>query len=792
MLVATDMISRPDAPAEASSGALTRALSVIRWNALYLAAVTAALAAGITVSLAGLDREADIAWAIATAVGLAFISISIAGGLLRREAGVDIIAVVAIVGALALGEYLAGAVISVMLATGRALEDYASARSKRELTALLQHAPRIAHRRQNGAIVSVALDEVRVGDRLIVKPGEVVPVDGLLLEDSAALDESALTGESRVADHAPGEQVSSGVVNVGQSFEIRAIATAEQSTYASVIRLVKEAQESKAPSSRLADRYALLFVPFTLVVAGGAWLISGDPVRGLAVVVVATPCPLILAVPVAIVSGISRAAKRGVIIKGGGALETLASARILLFDKTGTLTQGRPVVSDVEAVEDNSREVLRLAASLEQVSPHLHAVAIVNEARARGITLTLPADVAEETGLGIHGKVDGHRVAAGRLEWVSPGSTVPAWVRRLRRRMVFDGQASVFVSVDGELAGAILLEDPVRADTPRTLRSLKRSGIERIVMVTGDRADVAESVGAVVGVDMVLAERTPAEKVEAVKGQLAFGTTIMVGDGINDAPALAAADVGVAMGARGATASSEAADVVLVVDRLDRLGEALRLSRRARRIALQSVLGGMGLSIIAMGFAAGGYLAPVGGAIVQEVIDVAAILNALRALGGYKKPPALTAPMREMTDRFRAEHAELSPMIDQLRFIADRLDSLDRAAAFDEMKQAHAFLIERILPHEEAEEHEFYPEIAELIGGEDPTGTMSRGHAEIAHLTRLLGRLIDDIEPPGPDVTDTADARRILYGLYAVLRLHFAQEDEAYLSLVEPEARNAA
>lgn len=768
------------------------AFSSERLNAPYLVVVSAALVAGIAASVADANQTADIAWAFATAVGLVLISFSVVHGLLKRKAGVDIIAIVAIVGALALGEYLAGAVISVMLATGRTLEEYAAARSQRELTALLKHAPRFAHRKQNGTVVSVALDEVRKGDVLVVKPGEVVPVDGSLLNDAAALDEAALTGESRVAERAPGEQISSGSVNVGQPFEIRAMATAEQSTYAGIVRLVKEAQESKAPSSRLADRYALLFVPLTLAVAGGAWLLSGDPVRGLAVVVVATPCPLILAVPVAIVSAISRAARRGVIVKGGGALETLAGARILLFDKTGTLTQGRPVVSDVVGADGSAADLLRLAASLEQVSPHLHAVAIVNEARDRGVPLSLPEDVAEETGLGIHGKVDGHRVAVGRMEWVSPGSTPPGWVRKLRRRMVFDGQASVFVSIDGNLAGAILLEDPVRADTPRALRSLRRAGIERLIMVTGDRADVAESVGAVVGVDAVLAERTPAEKVEAVKGQLVNGTTIMVGDGINDAPALAAAHVGVAMGARGATASSEAADVVLIVDRLDRLGEALRIARRARGIALQSVLGGMGLSIIAMGFAAGGYLAPVGGAIVQEAIDVAAILNALRALGGYGTQAAVPVPMLQLTDRFRAEHAELMPMIDQLRTTADRLDSLDEADALGELRTVHAFLIDRILPHEEAEEREFYPSVARLIGGEDPTGTMSRAHVEIAHLTRLLGRLIHDIEPSGPDAGDVSDARRILYGLYAVLRLHFAQEDEAYLSLVEPEAQSRA
>jgi heavy metal translocating P-type ATPase len=761
-------------------------------NALYLAAVTGALIAGIAAWAGSAGEAADLVWAAGAVLGLLLVSLSIARSLVRREVGVDIIALVALIGALALHEYLAGAVISVMLASGRTLEDYAAARSRRALTALLQHAPRVAYCKRNGAIEAVPIENVRPADILVVKPGEVVPVDGLLVQNAASLDESVLTGESRIVERPPGEQVSSGTVNAGPPFEMRAIATAERSTYAGIIRLVREAQESKAPSSRLADRYALVFVPVTLSVAGAAWWLSGDAVRALAVVVVATPCPLILAVPVAIVSGISRAARRGVIVKGGAVLETLATARILLFDKTGTLTEGHPVVADIVEAEGGASELFRIAASLEQVSLHVHASAIVREARRRGVVLSLPSDVAEETGLGIHGKVDGRRVAIGRLEWVCPGSAPPEWVRKLKRRMVFDGQASVFVSIDGVLAGAILLEDPIRPDTPRTLRALRRAGIARLVMVTGDRADVAESVGAVAGVDQVLAERSPSEKVDAVKGQRVHGTTIMVGDGINDAPALAAADVGVAMGARGATASSAAADVVLVVDRLDRLAEVLRISRRARRIALQSVLAGMGLSGIAMGFAAAGYLAPVAGAVLQEGIDVAVILNALRALGGYAAAAPVKGPMPKLADRFRAEHVELLPRVDQLRSLADRMDSLDRAAALQELKNIHRFLAVEILPHEEAEEKEFYPTVARVIGGEDPTGTMSRGHVEIAHLTRLLGRLVDDIGTAGPDESDIADARRILYGLHAVLRLHFAQEEEAYLSLVEPGATGPA
>jgi heavy metal translocating P-type ATPase len=451
------------------------AISVARLDALYLIIVTGGLVGGIIAAIGGVGGVDTVIWAASAAIGLAFIAASVVTGLLRGQAGVDIIALLAITGALVLGEYLAGAVIGVMLASGRALEDFAAARSRRELTALLARAPKVANRKAAGAIQTIPIGQVTSGDLLMVKPGEVVPVDGLLLTGSASLDEAAITGESRVAERGPGERVNSGSVNVGSPFEFRATATAEHSTYSGIVRLVREAQASRAPSARLADRYALMFVPLTLVVAGAAWLASGDAVRALAVLVVATPCPLILAVPVAIVSGISRSARRGIIVKGGAAMEALAKARVLLFDKTGTLTEGRPVVSEVVEADGASAEILRLAASLEQVSPHVHAAAIVREARSQGAALTLPADVAEETGLGIHGKVDGHRVAIGRLEWVSPGTTPPAWVRRLRRHIVFDSQAVVYVSIDGALAGAIVLEDPMRSDAPRTLRLLRRT-----------------------------------------------------------------------------------------------------------------------------------------------------------------------------------------------------------------------------------------------------------------------------------------------------------------------------
>jgi heavy metal translocating P-type ATPase len=752
---------------------------------LYLAGTVMGVTAGVTLGIVGLSDASDVVLGLTALIGLASVTYSLLQGLRHGKAGVDVIALLAIAGAIAIGEYLAGGVISVMLASGWALEDYATVRAERELTALLERTPRVVHRYDGQTVVSVSPDDVVPGDLLVVKPGEVVPVDGTVMNDLAILDEASLTGEAEPVERPAGDRVRSGVVNAGPPFDLMAVTTAAQSTYAGIVRLVAEGQKTKAPFVRLADRYALVFIPATLLIAGGAWLVSGDPVRAVAVLVVATPCPLILAAPIAIVSGISRAARRGVIIKGGGALETLARARVLLFDKTGTLTMGRPSVTDIEApLGIDADKLLRLAACVEQVSPHVLAGAVVRSAREHGLPLSIPEGVIEDTGMGIRGTVEGHEVAVGRLEWVSQATAPLEWVQRLRRRLAFDDFASTFVAVDGALAGALILEDPIRPDTSRTLRTLRRDGIERVVMVTGDRSEVAESVGAMVGVDAVLAERTPSEKVEAVRGERANGTTIMVGDGINDAPALAAADVGVALGARGATASSEAADVVLLVDRLDRLAEAIQIAKRARGIALQSVTVGMGLSIAAMFVAAAGYLAPVSGALLQEGIDAAVIVNSLRALGGYHRRQAASGPTHALADRFRAEHSELLPFVNRLRTIADQLDMFDAATAANELRAIVEFLVNRLLPHEEAEEKTFYPRIAELLGGEDPTGTMSRAHVEIAHQVRVLRSLLDDLGTRQPDATDFTDFRRVLYGLYAILRLHFAQEEEAYLSLV--------
>jgi heavy metal translocating P-type ATPase len=738
------------------------------------------------------ESAASVVWAATTLIGIVPIARAVVGGLLRREPGVDLIALIAMVTALALGEYLAGAVIALMLATGRALEAFADRRAHRELSALLSRAPQEVTRYEDGELVSRSIEEVSAGDRLLVKTGEVVPVDGVLLSD-AVLDESALSGESRPVERPRNDLVRSGAVNAGPGFDLRATTTAEESTYAGIVRLVRAAQEEKAPAVRLADRYAAIFIPVTLVIAGGAWAVTGDPLRFLTVVMVATPCPLILAVPIAIVAGISRSAKRGIIVKGGGALEVLARGSVLMFDKTGTLTSGVPALAEVESFGPfEETEVLRLAASLDQVSPHVLAGAIVRAARERDLELEFPGQVVERHGAGIEGTIASQRVALGKASFVTGGLPLPRAARDVRRRSVLDGSSCVFVAVDGEVAGALLIDDPIRPDTPRVIRSLRRTGVRRVVMVTGDHPDVAESVGAALGVDRILSERAPAEKVDAVEAERhEGGTVIMVGDGLNDAPALAAADVGVAMGARGATASSEAADVVIVVDRLDRLVEAITIAKRSRSIAVQSVLMGMGLAFGFMFLGAFGLFGPIAGAVVQEGIDVASILNALRALGGGKAP-ARRPPATDVAERFREEHRHFAPELQRIRSVADRIDRLAPADAREELDAILSFLTERLPRHEEEEEAAVYPVVATLLGGEDPMASMARAHVEIDHLTRVLRALVDDLPAGGPTPDDLIDLRRVLYGLHAILRLHFAQEEEAYAWLAAEEPADEA
>jgi heavy metal translocating P-type ATPase len=454
------------------------------------------------------------------------------------------------------------------------------------------------------------------------------------------VDESALTGEPLPVPHVRGAAVRSGSANAGDAFELRATRLASDSAYANIVRLVRAAETQRAPFVRLADRYAAFFLPLTLAVAAAAWIASGDPVRAVAVLVVATPCPLILAAPIAIVSGVSRAARSGVIVKGGAAIERLGEARTVLLDKTGTLTLGAPAVQEVVALDRKGEgggedEILRLAASVDQLSAHVLAEALVHDAERRGLQLAEPVDAVEEPGQGMEGTVEGRRVAVGSSAWLrSRGYEVEA-----AGTVGGDGEkaglAKVLVGIDGRLAGVVVMADSLRDDARELAAMLRAAGVRRVAMVTGDRGSVAERIAAETGLDDVFAEQSPEQKLDVVRGMRAdadLAPVVMVGDGVNDAPALALADVGIAMSGPGATISSETADAVITVDRIDRVADAVSIGRRSLGIARQSVLFGIGLSTIAMGFAAFGYIPPLAGALLQEGIDVAVILNALRAL----------------------------------------------------------------------------------------------------------------------------------------------------------------
>jgi heavy metal translocating P-type ATPase len=606
-------------------------------NRLLAAGVLAAIGAGGLLHLASEPEAGDAVWAVATAVVLVPLAWSVGKSLLRGDVGVDAIALVAMAAALVLGEYLAGAVVGLMLAGGNALEDYAAGRARRELSTLVARAPRIAHRRRGDLVEEVPVEQLLVGDQVVVRGGEVVPVDGIVASAEAVLDESALTGEPLPVSCKRGAPVRSGSANAGEAFELRATRPASESAYAAIVRLVRQAESQKAPFVRMADRYAAVFLPVTLAVAGLAWGLSGDPVRALAVLVVATPCPLILAAPVAILAGVSRAARAGVIVKGGAAVEQLGEAQTVVLDKTGTLTLGLPEIERLVIFDGlDPDETLRLAASLDQLSAHSLAEALVHGAQRRGLALSFPEAVEEGPGQGAEGIVDGRRVAVGSAAWLrARGYEVPdGAVARLDAENGA-GSGKVLVGVEGRLAAAVILADHLRPDARGLVDGLREAGISYVAMATGDRAAVAEEIGREVGVDRVYADQTPEEKLELVRSLQSDGLlrpVVMVGDGVNDAPALALADVGIAMGAAGATVASETADAVILVDRVERVADAVRIGRRSLAIARQSVLAGIGLSLVAMVFAALGYIPPVFGALLQEAIDVAVILNALRAL----------------------------------------------------------------------------------------------------------------------------------------------------------------
>ena len=608
-----------------------RAHSLIRQ--LLAGLVALGLAAGLAFKLVGLGAWSGTIFTAVVVPVLVVLVVEIVTSLRRGDVGLDIVAALSMTAALTFGESLAAAIVALMYAGGQFLEAYAERQARREMTALLSRVPRTALRHRDGRLEEVALDLILPGDLLLIRQGDVVPVDGAVASGVAVLDQSSLTGESMPVTLFAGKSALSGSTNTGDAFDLKAERLAADSTFAGVVRLVEAAQHSRAPMARMADRFALVFLAVTVALATAAWWLSGDPIRAVAVLVVATPCPLILAVPVALVSGLSRAAKLGILIKGGRAIEMLARVRVLVIDKTGTLTSGQAkIVATRTADSSSADEVLRLAASLDQASKHIVAQTIVDAAHTRGLALAVPSAVVETPGEGVAGFVDGRAIVVGGLAYVArqTGGTAESLLSVKRP----PGALAVAVAADGKLIGVLILADELRAGTEQLLLSLRQEGVERIVLATGDRREVARFVGEGLGLDAVRSDLTPDQKVLLVLSERKNGPVMMIGDGVNDAPALAAADIGMAMGARGTAASAEAADVVLLVDQLDRVLPAVRIARRSRRIALESVVAGIGLSLIAMVAAAFGLIAPVQGALLQEVIDVAVIFNALRALRG--------------------------------------------------------------------------------------------------------------------------------------------------------------
>ncbi|MEI7512096.1 MAG: heavy metal translocating P-type ATPase [Candidatus Uhrbacteria bacterium] len=546
--------------------------------------------------------------------------------------GIDIVALIAIFSSLALDQLLAGSIILFMLVGGEALEDFALARARLQLTRLLSRAPSIAHRMHGKIIEDIAAEHVLVEDALLVKAGETVPVDGLVVDGQPTIDESMITGEPLPVEKKRSQQVVSGSVNVGLAFTMHATRESKNSKYQQIVRMVRDAEEQRAPIVRLADRYSLGFTIITLTIAGAAWFFSRDPVLALAVLVVATPCPLIIATPTAVMSGVSLAAKRGIVVKNGGALEALARVKAFAFDKTGTITFGEPAVSHVVAYAGSERDVLMRAASLDQISGHILSRSLVKAAQKLKVPLVFPLKVEEVLGQGLVGLLEQKKYALGRYDFMKKlGIVVPKQGMIEREACAFSGKKIIFLAQGKRALGSVAFSDTVRAETKTVFSRLRDQGIQEIVLLSGDRTAVVKQVASKVGISQALGGLSPKDKVTELKRlKKRFSSIAMVGDGVNDAPVLAAADVGIALGSHGMTAASETADIVIVVDKLSRVQEAHAIAQRTIRVATQGIYIGIGTSILLMIIASFGFIPPVMGAFLQELLDVVVIMNALR------------------------------------------------------------------------------------------------------------------------------------------------------------------
>lgn len=557
-----------------------------------------------------------------------------ARGMLRGKFAADVIASLTVIVAVALGEPIVGLVIVIMQTGGEALERLAEGRASDALRALEANAPRKVHRVIGELVEDIDASEMRAGDLILVRPGEMVPCDGVVIRGNSHVDTSTLTGEPLPRKAVPGSELMSGSVNHESPLTVRATARAEESQYAKIVALVREAQASKAPLQRIADRFATWFTPLTIAVCGIAYAFSGDWERVLAVLAIATPCPLILATPVAILGGMNTSARRQILIRNGGALEALGRTSAVIFDKTGTITIGHPEVTRVLAVDSvPENDLLSLASAVEQGSGHLLARTLVHEAEARGVLASPALDVVEAPGRGVEGDVDGVRVAVGARSYIS--ERFPATRPVITRLDDADGDAATlraYVAIDGELAGLIEYGDVIREGIPELVNSLRSIGVRHVVLLSGDRAENAKAVAAAVGIQEARGDMLPEDKVVVVQRLLDDGeSVVMIGDGTNDAPALGTATVGVALASHGRGIATEAADVILLADDPSRVLDAIRISKRTMRIARQSIWAGLGISIVGMIFAANGRITPIFGAALQEFVDLGVILNALRA-----------------------------------------------------------------------------------------------------------------------------------------------------------------
>lgn len=556
--------------------------------------------------------------------------------LVQGKLSVDLIALFSIVAAIVMDQAFAGTIIVLMQSGGEALENYGNRRSTRELTKLLERMPKSAHLKKGNDFKDISAEEVNVGDVLIVKPGELFPVDGIVVEGFTRTDESSITGEPALVMRGVGDPVMSGTINVSSSVEMRAERKSKDSEYSRIVDLVRYAQRDKAPVQRIADRYGIYLIPITLLVAFIGWVITRDPVTILAVFVVATPCPLILATPIAFMGGLSKAAREGIIMKGGTPLEELGKADAIYFDKTGTLTYGRPSIEKLIPLGEHSEEFLfRVAGSVESLSIHPIAVEITYIARIRFQNLQVPEDFVEEPGRGVHAKVDGRSIKIGNSLYCMEGKLknkrkASKSIEELEQ--TYGARSLSYIVIDDELAGAILFTDFIRPGVPKMLADLKEIGIKETVLLTGDGERNARMISDEAGISRFEYSLKPEGKTDYINQEKnRHRSVVMVGDGINDAPALASASVGVAMGAKGADISAEASDVVITVDDVLKVRDAIAIGKRTLRIAMQSIFMGMALSSAFMVVAALGYIEPAIGAVIQEGIDIMAIVNSLRA-----------------------------------------------------------------------------------------------------------------------------------------------------------------